>query len=91
MLPLLRVCKSSTTEVLWQIGQYRSISSGEELKALQAQSIPGGITVLDMADWRIIPAENLVAAFQVLSGNFPSQQPLVSHLQKYPSPYLVVE
>ncbi|CAL8468068.1 g7607 [Coccomyxa elongata] len=47
-----------------KIGQYRSISCGEELKALQAQSIPCGITILDMADWRIIPAENLVAAFQ---------------------------
>ncbi|BDA42244.1 3-dehydroquinate synthase [Coccomyxa sp. Obi] len=47
-----------------KIGQYRSISSGEELKALQAESITGGITILDMADWRIIPAENLVAAFQ---------------------------
>jgi hypothetical protein len=50
------------------MGQHRTISSGEELKALQAESIAEGITVLDMADWRIIPAENLVAAFQASFG-----------------------
>ncbi|EIE20726.1 DHQS-domain-containing protein, partial [Coccomyxa subellipsoidea C-169] len=42
-----------------RLGQHRSVSSGEELKALQSESIADGITVLDMADWRIIPAENL--------------------------------
>lgn len=58
----MRFC--SLGNLLWQLGQHRSVSSGEELKALQSESIADGITVLDMADWRIIPAENLVAAFQ---------------------------
>ena len=31
-------------------------------------STDGGIVIMDAADWQIIPAENLVAAFQSLSG-----------------------
>lgn len=53
--------------LLCQVGQLRSITCGEELKALQAEHLPGGLTVVDMADWQIIPAENLIAAFQVLA------------------------
>jgi 3-dehydroquinate synthase class II len=65
----VRFC--SLGNLLWQLGQHRSVSSGEELKAWQSESIADGITVLDMADWRIIPAENLVAAFQAsLLGSF---------------------
>ena len=48
-----------------QVGQLRCISSGEELRALQGKQLPSGLTVLDMSDWQIIPAENLIAAFQV--------------------------
>ena len=32
---------------------------------MQAEELAPGFTVLDMSDWQIIPAENLIAAFQV--------------------------
>ncbi len=48
-----------------QIGRIISIASGEDLRALETGAPTDGVTVLDMAGWRIIPAENLVAAFQV--------------------------
>ena len=48
-----------------QVGQLRSIASGQELQAMQAEEPAPGFTVLDMSDWQIIPAENLIAAFQV--------------------------
>jgi 3-dehydroquinate synthase class II len=48
-----------------QVGQLRSITSGQELQAMQQEDPAAGCTVLDMSDWQIIPAENLIAAFQV--------------------------
>ncbi len=51
--------------VIMQIGRLVSIRSGDDLRALEVSAQPNGFIVLDMQGWRIIPAENLVAAFQV--------------------------
>lgn len=48
-----------------KVGELKHIASGEQLKQLQSQAVSCDNLVLDMSDWRIIPAENMVAAFQV--------------------------
>lgn len=48
-----------------KVGELKHIASGEQLKHLQSQAASCDNLVLDMSDWRIIPAENMVAAFQV--------------------------
>ena len=60
-------CRASIScqERCVQVGQLRSITSGQELQAMQQGDPAAGCTVLDMSDWQIIPAENLIAAYQV--------------------------
>ena len=48
-----------------KVGELRTIASGEELRQLQLEQLSCESLVLDMSDWRIIPAENMVAALQV--------------------------
>ncbi|CAL5222991.1 g5435 [Coccomyxa viridis] len=47
-----------------KVGELKHISSGKELRQLQSQTFSCENLVVDMSDWRIIPAENMVAAFQ---------------------------
>lgn len=44
---------------------------------MQAEEPAPGFTVLDMSDWQIIPAENLIAAFQVSCIHFVYPSPSV--------------
>ena len=48
-----------------QVGTVQHVSSGSDLEAACAAAAAStGIVLLDATDWRIIPVENLVAAFQ---------------------------
>ncbi|KAK9826503.1 hypothetical protein WJX81_007331 [Elliptochloris bilobata] len=48
-----------------QVGTVVNVGSGGDLAAACAGAVAStGMTLLDARDWRIIPAENLVAAFQ---------------------------
>ena len=48
-----------------KVGAVAHVASGADLKAAEALSCTAGFVVMDALDWQIIPAENLVAAFQV--------------------------
>lgn len=48
-----------------QVGRIRHVSSAEEMHAAAKDCNQPGYLVMDCSDWQIIPAENLVAAFQV--------------------------
>ena len=70
--PVTHVCIRDTCAVRsaegvasCKVGELKHIESGEQLKQLQSQAVSCDNLVLDMLDWRIIPAENMVAAFQV--------------------------
>ena len=54
------------------------ISSPADLKAAQLRKDYQGLVILAASDWRMIPAENLVAAFQARQPLFecPTQQHL---------------
>lgn len=54
-----------TNPSLGQVGTVQHVSSGGDLEAACAAAAAStGTVLLDATDWRIIPAENLVAAFQ---------------------------
>ena len=48
-----------------QIGHVCQVSSAKEMHAAEKLCHRSGYVVFDASDWQIIPAENLVAAFQV--------------------------
>ncbi len=56
-----------------QVGTVQRVNNGADLAAACAAAVTcDGTVVLDASDWQIIPAENLVAAYQVrgrFSGN----------------------
>ena len=49
-----------------QVGRIQHVSSAEEMRSAAQDCNQSGYMVMDCSDWQIIPAENLVAAFQVL-------------------------
>jgi len=55
------------------LGEHWTLSGPGDLSALQARAEAGEVAagatvVVDSTDWRVIPAENLIAAFQSLEG-----------------------
>lgn len=50
---------------LLQIGRVRHVSSASDMQAAAKDCDQPGFLVVDCSDWQIIPAENLVAVFQV--------------------------
>lgn len=50
------------------LGRLCRLASAADLSAAEAAGAEPGYTVTDSTDWQIIPAENLVAAFQALPG-----------------------
>lgn len=46
-------------------GSICKVTRGEDVKAAEAECERCDYVVMDALDWKIIPAENLVAAFQV--------------------------
>lgn len=48
----------------YQIGHFQVIEGKEDLDAAMSMAGTDGIVVVDPRDWQIIPAENLVAAYQ---------------------------
>ncbi len=50
---------------LQHVGRMRRVSSAREMQAAAKDCDQPGFLVMDCSDWQIIPAENLVAAFQV--------------------------
>ncbi|KAK9816998.1 hypothetical protein WJX72_008045 [[Myrmecia] bisecta] len=55
-----------------QVGVLRKVSSGEDLKAVEKDAQRSDTVILDATDWRVIPAENLVASFQGSSARLMS-------------------
>lgn len=48
-----------------QVGRVRTLASPEDLRAAEREAgAADGVVVMDASDWQIIPAENLVAAYQ---------------------------
>lgn len=47
-----------------QVGRIRRVSSATDMQAAAKDCDQPGFLVMDCSDWQIIPAENLVAAFQ---------------------------
>lgn len=60
-------CPTSLTRLcsLKQVGRIRRVASGLDMQAAAKDCNEPGFLVMDCSDWQIIPAENLVAAFQV--------------------------
>ena len=70
--PLIRMsdscCLSCSLTATVQVGQLVTIVEASDVqKAAELRNAPGYVVVAP-ADWHIIPAENLVAAFQVRQG-----------------------
>ncbi|PRW34003.1 3-dehydroquinate synthase-like protein isoform X1 isoform A [Chlorella sorokiniana] len=52
-----------------QVGRVRLLASPEDLRAAEREAaVVQGVVVMDASDWQIIPAENLVAAYQANPG-----------------------
>lgn len=52
-----------------QVGRVRLLASPDDLRAAEREAAAAeGVVVMDASDWQIIPAENLVAAYQRNSG-----------------------
>lgn len=47
-----------------QVGRIQHVSSADEMRSAAQDCNEPGYMVMDCSDWQIIPAENLVAAFQ---------------------------
>lgn len=47
------------------VGSICMVARGEDVKAAEAECERSDYVIMDALDWKIIPAENLVAAFQV--------------------------
>ncbi|KAL3152277.1 hypothetical protein ABBQ32_001351 [Trebouxia sp. C0010 RCD-2024] len=47
-----------------QVGRIKRVSSADEMRSAAQDCNQPGYMVMDCSDWQIIPAENLVAAFQ---------------------------
>ena len=48
-----------------QVGQVVDVRTAGDIRAAESLRSAFSYVVMDASDWRIIPAENLVAAFQV--------------------------
>lgn len=48
-----------------QVGRIKHVSSADDMRSAAQDCNQPGYMVMDCTDWQIIPAENLVAAFQV--------------------------
>ena len=62
-----------------QIGFCQRVTSAEDMQKAATYCHQPGYFVLDCTDWQIIPAENMVATFQVTGNMLPDFDHTVIH------------